>query len=550
MNPKSPYLRSIMTRAPDGDEHHQDDEHGGTKRGPSQAERLRETVADAEVDLFHDPEFITYATFEKGGHRETWPIRSSGFRRYVSWLYWQASGSSPRAQVLSDFLGTLEGQAHHAGATHRTYVRLAPIDGGLVLDLGDAEWSAIEVTAGGWRPIASPSVKFLRPDGFEPLPLPVRGGSLEELRPFLNVTDDDTWTLVIGYLIGMFRPRGPYAVAAFHGEQGSAKSTGMRVLRKLVDPREALDRAAPRDDQDLAIHSMHNLVIALDNVSYLPDWLSDGLARLSTGAGFATRRLYTDTDEINIRVARPVMLNAIGDVITRSDLLDRALIFNFSPITDEGRRTEEDFWAAFEEKRPRILGALLHVVAEAVAREGTVRHRSLPRMADFARWVAAAEPALGWADGTFLAAYYENRGRAHELALDADPVAAALRTFMVSREDWEGTATSLLDHLEAIVGETASHRKSWPKAAHVLAIRLQRLAPNLRMVGIQIERQRTGQERGIRVVRVDNQASQASSASSDRDAHDANDAPLQSSSASTESEEELLEQLRLDGGVA
>src|SRR5438445_10253513 len=100
-----------------------DDEQPRAKRGASQADRLRETVANADVDLFHDPDFTTYATFEKGGHRETWPLRSAGFRRYLSWLYWQAFEASPRAQVLADFLNTLEGQAHHAGAEHRTFVR-------------------------------------------------------------------------------------------------------------------------------------------------------------------------------------------------------------------------------------------------------------------------------------------------------------------------------------------------------------------------------------------------------------------------------------------
>ena len=55
----------------------------------SQGERLNEAVGEADVDLFHDAEFRAYATFEQDGHRETWPIRSGGFRRYVSWLFYQ-----------------------------------------------------------------------------------------------------------------------------------------------------------------------------------------------------------------------------------------------------------------------------------------------------------------------------------------------------------------------------------------------------------------------------------------------------------------------------
>ena len=36
-------------------------------------------------------------------------------------------------------------------------------------------------------------------------------------------------------------------------------------------------------------------VVALDNISYLPPWLSDALCRLSTGGGFATRTCMRTT---------------------------------------------------------------------------------------------------------------------------------------------------------------------------------------------------------------------------------------------------------------
>ncbi len=458
----------------------------------TQGERLHETVAQADVDLFHDAEHRAYATFEVGGHRETWPIRSTGFRRYVSWLFYQQEAKAPRAADVADFLATLEGQAQFDGGLQRVYVRLAPTDGGIVIDAGNPEWSAIEVDRRGWRVVPDPPVKFLRPRGMMALPTPRPGGSVETLRDFLNVSDDDQWKLVVGFLVGMYRPSGPYPVLALHGEQGAAKSTAMRVLRKLIDPRETLDRSAPRDDHDLAIHAMHNLVIALDNLSGIPERLSDALARLATGSGFATRQLYTDSDEFSFNAARPIMINGIGDVIERSDLLDRALLVHLAPIEADKRRLEADFWASFDSERPGILGALLDVVACALDREGRVQLRSWPRMADFARWVTAAEPALGWEDGDFLKAYYANRGQAHELAIDADPVAVALRDFLAPGHEWQGSATALLDALGKRVGEAVTKREDWPGAAHVLSNRLARLAPNLRAIGILVEHDRSG----------------------------------------------------------
>jgi hypothetical protein len=239
-------------------------------------------------------------------------------------------------------------------------------------------------------------------DGRIELPTPEHGGSLDALRPFLNVADDDQWRLLVGYLLGCYHPSGPYPVLAVHGEQGTAKSTAMRVIRRLVDPRDALDRAEPRSEWDLAVHAARHRVIALDNLSSLSEWLSDALARLATGAGFSVRKLYSDDEEVTFHARRPVMLNGIGTIIERSDLLDRALLVNLDTIPPERRREEGEFWSAFDAAAPAILGALLDAVSMALARRSSVELASLPRMADFARWVTAAEPALGWRPGAFL----------------------------------------------------------------------------------------------------------------------------------------------------
>jgi hypothetical protein len=478
----------------------QDDDHEPGKRNKTQGERLREAVNGADVDLFHDAEHRAYASFDVQDHQETWPVRSSGFRNYVRWLFYRANGKAPRAGDLADFVATIEGQAQFDGQKKDVHVRIAPTDDGIAIDLGDESWTAIEVDASGWRHVERPSARFVRPTGMLALPVPVVGGSIASLRRFLNVKDEDDWKLVIGCLLMMFRPTGPYPVLGLHGEQGAAKSTAMRVLRRLIDPRNTMDRSAPRDERDLAIHAKHNRVIALDNVSGLPDWFSDALARLATGSGFATRTLWENDQEFSFSAARPVMLNGIGEVITRSDLLDRAVLVSLEPIADEARRLEADFWLDFEAERPRILGAILEAVSCAIAREPMVKMDSWPRMADFARWVTAAEPALGWPDASFLAAYYANRGAAHEMAVDSDPVAIAVRDLMVGiDEPWEGRPTDLLEKLASVAGESVSKRKDWPSAANSLSNRLERLAPNLRALGITVERARKGTARTIRL---------------------------------------------------
>lgn len=119
------------------------------------------------------------------------------------------------------------------------------------------------------------------------LPVPKRGGTVDELKQFVNVSDDDSWRLLVAWLVQALRPRGPYPVLLLQGEQGSAKSTAERLLRALVDPSVAPLRTTPRNEHDLYIAATNAWVIALDNISNLKPWLSDGLCRLSTGGDLA-----------------------------------------------------------------------------------------------------------------------------------------------------------------------------------------------------------------------------------------------------------------------
>ena len=292
----------------------------------------------------------------------------------------------------------------------------------------------------------------------------------------------------------MLRNRGPYPVIVLSGEQGSAKSTFSAILRALLDPNTAPLRALPREDRDLFIAASNGHVLAFDNVSSLPGWISDTLCRLATGGGFAVRQLYTDQDEVLFDAARPVILNGIEDMAMRPDLADRALFLTLEPIPEHRRRPEAELWTAFEVDRPRILGALLDAVVEGLKRLPETRLENLPRMADFALWATACETAL-WPAGTFWSAYCGNRDEAVEGVIDADPIATAVRAVMATRTVWTGTASDLLGALAEVVGERVAKSKTWPDGPRALAGRLRRAATFLRKIGIEIGLARTGRTR-------------------------------------------------------
>jgi len=316
-----------------------------TRRKLTQVDILVAIADFAEVFRTPDGETV-FATIEVDRHHETWPVRSRAFRRWLGRRFFELEHKPHGAQALQDALAAIEARAQFGGAAvHKVFTRVAERHNrAIYLDLVDQEWSVVEITASGWRLLNNSPVKFRRSRGMLALPRPVPGGSLKELHGFLNLRDDDQWALVVGWLLAAARPAGPYPVLVLGGEQGTAKTTMARVLRALVDPNMAPVRAEPRDVRDLMIAASHSWALAYDNISHLSPWLSDAICRLSTGGGFSTRELYENDEEFIFEAQRPVILNGIDDIVTRADLLDRALLLDLPVIQETKRRSEGEFW--------------------------------------------------------------------------------------------------------------------------------------------------------------------------------------------------------------
>jgi hypothetical protein len=117
-------------------------------------------------------------------------------------------------------------------------------------------------------------------------------------------------------------------------------------------------------------------------------------------------------------------------------------------------------------------------------------------MADFARWIAAAVPAFGWDSNTVLEAYQANRSVAVERAVEHDIIAAAVRDLVYDRQRWSGTATELLAALNGRTNPTVTGVREWPRTPRALVNALKRATPDLRRLGIEVDRTR-GTERTI-----------------------------------------------------
>jgi hypothetical protein len=475
-------------------------EVGGGK--PSQADIL---VALAEAaELFQTPDEEAYADIEVNGHRQTWPVSSRGFRRLLKRWFHEETGGAPSSESVAAAIGVIEAKALHDTPVRAVHVRVGELEGKIYIDLCDAAWRAIEVDKTGWRIIDRPAIRFQRTRDMRALPEPKRGGSIEDLRPLLNIRNDadgtNDFVLAVAYLLACLRGRGPYPIMVVTGEQGTAKSTRSGMLRSVVDPSKPRLRALPRDERDLVVAARNRLVLAFDNVSDLKWWLSDALCRIASGAGFGTRELYTDAEEVVFEGARPLILNGIEDIVDRPDLAERSIFSVCEVIPGKKRKEEDELWAEFDEAHPSILGALLDAVAEGLRRFPETRPPELPRMADFAHWAIACETAL-WREGAFIAAYNANILGAVETVIEASPVSLAVRKLMAGCLEWKGTSTVLLARLTELVDERVAKSDAWPRNGRALSGRLRRAASSLRQIRVHVAFEREGHE-GARHVHI------------------------------------------------
>jgi hypothetical protein len=456
----------------------------------SEAQRILE-LAQREVELFRsvDDNRGAFASVRRNrGPLETWPVRSTPFRLYLTELVLRAERRVPRVNALAEAVNALEALATVEEKTRRVGLRTGQHQSRVFIDLAATSWRLVEITDNGWfvRDSEAAPIRFKRSGSMLALPEPVRGGNVDELRGFLNAGGEQNWRLLLAWLTYGFLSAGAFPILVLQGEQGSAKSTTARVLCRLIDPSDAELRVMPKLDSEVMIAAKNSLVLAYDNLSGMPHWLSDCLCRLSTGAAYTARTLYTNDEETVLRAKCPVIVNGIDDMTTRPDFADRAIMVSLPAIAADRRREEAEFWSAFGEAQARILGAVCSAVAGALRELPRVNLTSRPRMADFARWGVALERALGWPEGAFLAAYQGNLAESAATALDADPIASGLVEFMSSRAsgEWDGTMGELLEVLAARVPDARKGRR-WPYSPQSLTSRIRRVLPVLRREGIE-----------------------------------------------------------------
>jgi hypothetical protein len=462
------------------------DANGGKK---SQSTLLIEIASQHK--LFHCPQNDAYIEISDQGITKIFQLRTRDFRELLGHEFFKLTGKGANTTAISDALNTLEAISKHEGEEHAVYIRLANLDDKIIIDIGCHKWHVIEVTRSGWRILDKSPVKFYRKRGMTSLSMPTKGGSINQLMPFINVEADD-FKLVAAWLLSVLGGVKPFPILILQGEQGTGKSTTSRILRALTDPSTVPLRSPPKDVKDLLVSAANNYVVVLDNLSGLSPELSDCLCRLSTGGGIDPRSLYTDNEQFLVDIQRPIIVNGIDDVASRPDLSERSIHLEL-PVIDGGKRNDEKtFYADFDKVKGEIFGALLTGLACALTNIKTTVLSNKPRMADFAKWVTAAESGLSWRPGDFMRAYQKNRDSAITAGIESSPVGLAIMGLVEKHPNWTGTPTELLRELENIAGLNQIKSRSWPQSPKGLSNAIKRLTPNFRALKIEIVKTHCG----------------------------------------------------------
>jgi hypothetical protein len=399
---------------------------------------------------------VVNASFLDLNQRITCPVDSRTFRHWLVRIFREQTGNIVRSSEVSDAVLNLLACYSAYVTTYRRITRLGDV---IYIDTLN-QGKVVKITANGWQILddCPDGLVFETRKDMGKLPLPRRGGNLDDLWEFINVRHEDRETYLC-FLLASLAGRKPYPILLGNGQEGSAKTTFMNFTVAMIDPCiRANGKDVPDTRRDLVIQARNRHLIAYDNVSRISGDMSDAYCRLSTGAGFTVRGLYKDDEEMVFGGANPVLFNGIPELGDKSDFLSRSIRVRLPKIPPERRKTERYLEARWDERGSTILGTLYDLIANGLRHEASVEEDGkAPRMIDNYQWFRACEMGTGLRLADRFRENYDTliREVAFEtlvgkavLAFMRDRRLTSLGEMPEERDVWRGTMSALYEGIK------------------------------------------------------------------------------------------------------
>ncbi len=446
--------------------------------------KLIELVDASDIKFFRSDTGELCASVMVGVHREIFPVKSEKFRNWLGGFYYYNTNSFLADSIKKQVVSNLSDREMFASKseTVKLSTRIADTDGAIWYDLTNNERQAILITTDGWDICDEPPLVFDHFVHQAPQVTPIRGGDVNKILKYINIKEYKV--LFLCWLVSCFVPNIPHVIPVIFGEKGAAKSTACAFLKKIIDPSAMETLSLPSDEKSRNIIFRQHWFAAFDNVSEISKKMSDALCRAVTGNGTQVRKLFTDSDDVVFNFQRCIAINGVNNVATRSDLLDRSILFELQRVPDAERRERVEMQKEFEADRPAILGGIFDILAKALEAYPSLKPSKLLRMADFTRWGYVIGEALGGMGDVFIQEYDKNYQIQNIESLNADTVGTLTVEFMRTHHDWEGSPSKFLDELKKIAPEY-SISKGLPSTPNHLTRSLNEIKSNLESVGIE-----------------------------------------------------------------
>lgn len=509
-----------------------DSQEGSDKKSRITLDNLME-LANKNIDLlFKDQHNEGYARINVDeDHFEIIPISSSKFSRLIAKILYDKCGQIVSKETINNVVYTLQAKAEFGDQKYPLSLRVAEYEGDFYYDLTNEKHRCVRVSKqqeGIWEVLDRTPVPLFRRYNqisqevnlthhplsqnwnFKNVSLAYSSELSNPLDIFLscltniNKNDRESRLLIKTALITYFIPNIPHIIIILHGSAGSAKSTFQYLLKNIVDPSKPSLLTLHENINEFIQQLAHNYLATFDNIKYVPRWLSDEACKAVTGVGQTKRALYTDDEDKIYEYKHCLIFNGINVAFTEPDVLDRSIIIHLDEIDEGNRRTEKEILDQFKVLRPDILRFIFDTLAKAIVLKDKVANGKLgtrlPRMADFAIWGETISQVLGYREGEFLQAYYNNIGFQNTEVIDSNPVAFVIKRFVEyscnsSKNDkiFIGSSIDLLNKLTEIAIEEKinTSQKDWPKDVKWLVRRIRIVKSNLQKalkIRINIER--------------------------------------------------------------
>lgn len=423
------------------------------------------------------------------------------FRELIRYELYSNKKMSIGVEALNTIINTMCAKARYEGEKITTYMRAAFHEGTIYYDLANGYY--VKISPKGYKLRKKVPIHFERNEMMLPQCLPEEG-EMEDiwlLKRYFNVKYKADYILLIVHIICAFIPDIPHHILILLGNQGSAKSTTSRMIKKIVDPSKVDISSMPRNIEDLIIQATSSYMLVLDNLNDIKKEYNAVFCQLATGGHYNKRKLYTDDESVIFPLQSNVILNGINYVTEQPDLLDRSIVVPLKPIKSKDRRTEKEIFEEFDEELPLVINAIFIIISKAKAIHKELQIENLPRMADAVKWGCAIVEAMGIDHEEYLEIYYRNQNNINVEILSDNTTAYILIEMMKHHEEWSGPVAKLWEKLNFIANRdgVSQYDVFFAKSPSALSRQLNQLKVNLGRGGITFDIKNTGKCKEITI---------------------------------------------------